>query len=30
VQGDDAGAEELLRRAGEFGKLTPTASEGSR
>src|ERR1035438_4392478 len=27
AQGDNAGADELLRRAGEFGKLHPTASE---
>ncbi len=30
AQGDKAGAEELLRRAGEFGKLRPAASEARR
>src|SRR5271167_4112641 len=30
AQGDEAGAEELLRRAGEFGKLRPTVSEARR
>jgi len=30
VEGDDAGAEELLRRAGEFGKMRPAASEARR
>jgi Flp pilus assembly protein TadD len=30
AQGDDAGAEELLRRAGEFGKMRPAASEARR
>jgi hypothetical protein len=26
AQGDNAGADELLRRAGEFGRLQPTAA----
>ena len=30
AQGDKAGAEELLRQAGEFGKLRPAASEAHR
>jgi hypothetical protein len=30
AQGDNAGAHELLRRAGEFGKLRPAASEARR